>query len=551
MPIKDILAEFSEMTNMPEDSSMLEFRDRYVSFMAKTDEDARNVSGKMNRMRLDAAKRTLAKWEPHRGLIELAAGLETHLKKRREPGANVVQLKFDRGKLKEHIEALPPGDDKDFFMFQLENEEPVPAPAAPPSPPPVSAPAAPPAPAAAAAAPVAPVPAATPPPVATPDPICLLFDAKLGELRTALKATPPNKLELTRCLEAARTLAMVIADLAKRSEALRTVDSFQRQVDQAIASLGPTRYPFAQAQVQAQAPAASTPPAQPPAPTPAPEPEPTPRSHRVVVPTHLVEPVADLTGGTATPFPREPLPAAGSVLRLTPKTPATCPPLLFVARPEFRIGRMPASTPPLSDYVTPKEHMTIARKQAQFSLQSGKVFLKDGDDSGPSANGTELDGHRLLGAPAQVNLSQKHVLLLGGDFALVMRHFPGGQPPEPTPSPVFDQELAAVPAESKSLRGCLCLSPKEPRAMPINAVWLFSDAAIGSSPDGAVRLTQPGLLALHARIHHWRGRFWIENPGSGSVLAGGRPVMRGEAVPLSGGTELQLGQMLFEIRIDA
>jgi hypothetical protein len=99
--------------------------------------------------------------------------------------------------------------------------------------------------------------------------------------------------------------------------------------------------------------------------------------------------------------------------------------------------------------------------------------------------------------------------------------------------------------------GCLRFQPVSCREVLINAVWLLSEASIGSDAACAVRLDAPNLPAVAARCHHWQGGFWLVVPAGAvaAVTLDGRRLAAGETVALQAAHKVSFGPLAFELKV--
>ncbi len=257
----------------------------------------------------------------------------------------------------------------------------------------------------------------------------------------------------------------------------------------------------------------------------------------------------------APPLPPSRGPQPGQLLRLTPRegvliTGFVPVPLRFVARPRFVVGRFGSGSP--ADVSVPLTEKRVGRGHVTFTRRGEELLIQDGDAEKPSANGSKLDEEPLATAPVPASFARERVLSLGGIFSFAAHHLPTEAPGGPLPPSAAHAE----PGDGKTVAialvtGCMKFTAKTDAHLPAQAVWLFTDASLGSSPAAAVSLSHSGLAELHARMHFWRDSFWIENLRSGNaVRVGDRVLAKGEAAPLHAGDTLHLGQLAYEVAID-
>ena len=265
--------------------------------------------------------------------------------------------------------------------------------------------------------------------------------------------------------------------------------------------------------------------------------------------------------------PRKPGPAAGTLLRLLPMAgeragPAVGPPIHFVARPRFLLGRRRASV----DYVTAflpeneenqRKNERISRINTTLFVKENQIWVQDGEllDNGeakPSVNGTVIDGRPLVAAEPLALTKERRLTVGLHDYELAVLQLPAAAPAGPllagAPGTLSTQPVRSL---GGGVAGCVRFLPTVGREVAVVAVWLFTDAALGADPQSAVRLEQSGLPALAARVHFWQGGFWLGVPAEGkSVVTLDEIRMEaGEVVPLQPSHALRVGSFRFDVRV--
>ena len=335
---------------------------------------------------------------------------------------------------------------------------------------------------------------------------------KLNQARQAVGRG--EQAEAQKLLGEAHPLASALADRAAREQALGDIARLAAEA----AAIKPKPPP--------QPPPPPSPPAAPPQPAPSAQPE-------------------------------KPAPASvGFVLRLIPKensvgTGLLPPPLRFVARPRFLLGREESERHSRADFLAPKSFGQVGRVNATLSRKNDEIFIQDGDGQKKSTNGSKLDDELLPANPVPASFKRDRTILLSTVFSLTARHLLGEAPGGP---PIDTQgqslELGRTIAIS-TLTGAVRFQPVGELPMPVIAVWLFTDATLGSLPTCAVVLRNSGLADTQARVHHWQDKFWIENLRSGAgVKLGEQPLPKGVARQLRGGDLLTLGNITYEVHIE-
>ena len=261
-------------------------------------------------------------------------------------------------------------------------------------------------------------------------------------------------------------------------------------------------------------------------------------------------------------------PARGTLLVLSPQrgdgggSRQPPGPIQFVARSRFLLGRRRASV----DFATlflpendenRRKNETISRVNTTLFIKDNQIWVQDGETQPdgkvkPSTNGTVLDGQPVTVAKAFSFAKERRLKLGQQNYELAVLHLPaaapGGPPIATGPATLSTQPTQVVSAR---LTGCVRFLPVTCREAPVLAVWLFTDAAVGSDPQSAVRLDLAGLAPAAARFHHWQDGFWLEFPAGGKsrLVLDGRQLTAGEAVPLQATHVLRLGELAYDLRI--
>lgn len=268
-----------------------------------------------------------------------------------------------------------------------------------------------------------------------------------------------------------------------------------------------------------------------------------------------------------TPAPAAPMlePARGTLLELSPmRGEGTLrragPPIHFVARPRFVLGRRRASV----DFATAflpendenrRKNETISRINTTFFVKDNQIWVQDGELQAdgkvkPSTNGTVIDGQQITAARALSFTKERRLKVGQHNYELTVLQLPAAAPEGP-PLAAAGGTLSTQPTQvaSRGPAGCVRFLATG-REVGVMAVWLFTDAAVGSDPQSAVRLEAAGLPPVAARFHHWKGGFWLEAPpgGKGAVVLDERRLAAGEVVPLRAAHVLRLGDLSFEVR---
>ncbi len=223
----------------------------------------------------------------------------------------------------------------------------------------------------------------------------------------------------------------------------------------------------------------------------------------------------------------------------------------LVARSRFRLGRSRTD----ADFVTwfwPRDPAHDQRTQrlskvhVELRADAGGIFVWDAH----SANGTHFDGQPLGRAGEKTARLGPHAqLLLAGDYKLDLDHLGANSEDRLR---ITDEECWPGPSATPAPhRGCIRFRPHNTESSPPSTVWLFTDAAIGSSPANALVLPDADLAEIQGRFLFYRGCFWLENTAPNDrVTVDGYPLARGELVPLVNGSKVRLGRTTWEARID-
>ena len=101
------------------------------------------------------------------------------------------------------------------------------------------------------------------------------------------------------------------------------------------------------------------------------------------------------------------------------------------------------------------------------------------------------------------------------------------------------------------LGGCVSFTPTACEPTPFTSLWLFSDAAFGSSAAQPLTLPGEGIAELHGRFHWHRGCFWIEGISTNAPIhVDHHQVRPGEIVPLTSGARLRLGALTWRLQLE-
>lgn len=230
---------------------------------------------------------------------------------------------------------------------------------------------------------------------------------------------------------------------------------------------------------------------------------------------------------------------------------AGAPPLPFrlVARPQFKLGRARADADFVS-WVLPRspgndeKTMRVSKVQAIAEMTAAGIVLRDN----ASANGTLFDGVPL--DENGTSLARQGRLLLAGAVEVDFNRLPPASDHEP--SLANGRAWIGPAANPPPQRGAVRFEVASPDEQPLNAVWLLTDAAFGTSRSNAVALNDPAVAEVQGRFHHYRGCFWIETLVDNSAVQLDRLTLRpGELAPLATGQQLRIGSRIWRLKLEA
>ena len=262
--------------------------------------------------------------------------------------------------------------------------------------------------------------------------------------------------------------------------------------------------------------------------------------------------------------PARPLP--GMILKLVPQQPEGTaqppgPPIHLVARPRFALGRRLESVDFAGCFFPDnaenrQKTMAISRVNTTLFLKGNQIMVQDGEfvEDGKykaSMNGTVIDG-QIITTAVPVDFTRERRLWLGqSGYELAVLHLPGVAPGGPLVPPTATLSTQPTMVLSKRPLGCLRFRPVTCREVRVAAVWLFSEAVIGSGAQSAAVLDAPGIPPLAVRVHHWKDGFWLEVPmeDKSVVTLDGRSRASGDVVPLQAVHQIGIGPLKYELRV--
>jgi hypothetical protein len=228
--------------------------------------------------------------------------------------------------------------------------------------------------------------------------------------------------------------------------------------------------------------------------------------------------------------------------------PSPAVPFRLVARTQFRLGRARAEADFVA-WVFPRNEANderskrVSKINALLEARADGLHIRDN----ASSNGSALDGHPLDAAGTA--LERRGRVMLGGAVEIDIARFDSGRPGEP---PVANHRQWNGPGQpAVPARGAVRCEVLAETSQPLNAVWLLTDAAFGTSRSNPVIFDWPELAEIQGRFHHYRGCFWIENLAEGGLVRVDQHTLRpGDLVPLATGQQIRLGSRMFRVRIE-
>ncbi len=243
----------------------------------------------------------------------------------------------------------------------------------------------------------------------------------------------------------------------------------------------------------------------------------------------------------------------GVLLQVEPADPKATP-LRLVARPRFQIGRSSQHADYLARVQPENEINTaltnrLSRIHTLLEIGPAGLQARDGNGSGPSLNGSTLNGLPLPPDPP-TPLTRRSLLWLGDEYALELVQTLSAEP-----SPLAIANLAAwpgpEPTPSTGPHGALLCLPAYGQFPIRHSAWIFTEAAFGLDPDGRFVWDTRDFSASPAAFHYHCGCFWLENHAlETAVSVNGVALERDEIAPLTSGTALRLGPHTYSVHIE-
>ena len=227
----------------------------------------------------------------------------------------------------------------------------------------------------------------------------------------------------------------------------------------------------------------------------------------------------------------------------------------LTARPRFLIGRSGA----MADFVArvlPETDMNNARTNrlsrihAFAEIEDGQVVVRDGNGTGPSLNGSFLDGQPLTPNSATI-LPHRARLLLGEEYALDLIPLKLIEPPD---WKITNLDAWNGPPEKPPLApyAAVVCEAAEGHGLSRQSVWLFAEAGFGLDTAGRLVWDTRGRGSSPAAFQFHRGCFWLRNHSLAAPIFIGKDIALGwgEIVPLVPGQTVRLGADDFTIHIE-
>ena len=227
----------------------------------------------------------------------------------------------------------------------------------------------------------------------------------------------------------------------------------------------------------------------------------------------------------------------------------------LTGRPRFLIGRSSA----MADFVArvlPENDTNNARTNrlsrihAFADIEDGHIAVRDGNGTGPSLNGSFLDGQALTPTSVTI-LPHRARLLLGEEYALDLIPLDLIEPPL---WKIANLDAWNGPAEKPPLApyAAVVCEAAEGYGLSRQSVWIFSEAGFGLDTAGRIVWDTRGRGGSPAAFHFHRGCFWLRNHSLAQPIFIGKDTAlgRGEIVPLVPGQTIRLGAHDFTIHIE-
>lgn len=240
-------------------------------------------------------------------------------------------------------------------------------------------------------------------------------------------------------------------------------------------------------------------------------------------------------------------------LVLDPAEDGTPGPLTVVTGPEFTLGRNRTKAN-LATWWWPRSEefdektKRISQIHACLRAESGQLFVWDND----SANGTLCDGQELPrgGRETATPFTHRTSLALAHDYEMDIEIIPGAHESGPAINGI-ERWMGPPAGAPPAISGSVNFSPSTCERPPFSTLWLFTDAAFGSSGANPLHTPDPALAEVQGRLHYFRSCFWLESIADNHAMnLYGRTLLPGEIVPLTNGMRLQVGNLAYRIKLE-
>jgi hypothetical protein len=100
------------------------------------------------------------------------------------------------------------------------------------------------------------------------------------------------------------------------------------------------------------------------------------------------------------------------------------------------------------------------------------------------------------------------------------------------------------------MRGAVHFKPLNTETAHHHTVWLFTDAAFGSSRLNAIAMEEQGLAEIQGRFHYQYGAFWLENCAKNESVRVNYVILKpNEIAPLINGQLVQIGNTNYHVEV--
>jgi hypothetical protein len=243
--------------------------------------------------------------------------------------------------------------------------------------------------------------------------------------------------------------------------------------------------------------------------------------------------------------------APGTGLKLQPGD-ASAAPIHLVARPTFTVGRSAQMADFLAKILPENEANNtltnrLSRVHTVLDIADGQLQVRDGNGSGPSLNGSYLDGTPLLPDPP-TPLTHRARLRLGEEYALELIALLAA------PRTWEIENVAAWSGpqgdRAHALQGALICQPAHGQPVIRHAVWLFTEAGFALDAKDQLVWDTRDRGDSPATFHHHRNSFWLSNRAlpDTALACQDTPIRPGEIAPLAPGQTVRLGARTYTVR---